>query len=110
MSSVEKNKLIYGILLFFVFVFIGVLVLYLIYYLTKTNNDWDKIRNMPLFWLTIVIGLIFIINMMSWIINCRMYVDCGCSSLLLFDICIKISMYIGIVFFISVILLASKLS
>ncbi len=35
MSSVEKNTGTYKIL----FVFVGVLVLYLIYYLTKTDND-----------------------------------------------------------------------
>jgi hypothetical protein len=40
-----------------------VLVLYLIYYLTKTDNDvkinkdWNELKNMPSFWLTIIFGL-----------------------------------------------------
>jgi hypothetical protein len=109
MSIVERNGKIY-ILSVFVHVLLAVLVLFLIYYLMKTNKDLDELRNMPLFWLTIVIGLIFIYDIVFWIISCWTYVDCGFRSLLFLDYGIKILIYIGFAFFISVALLASKLS
>jgi hypothetical protein len=110
MSIVERNRKIYSILSVFVFVLVIVLVLFLIYYIMKTNKDLDELRNMPLFWLTIVIGLIFIYDIVCWIIRCRMYDFCGFQSLFFLDYGIKISIYIGFAFFISVALLASKLS
>ena len=53
---------------FFISFFVIFGILYLIYYLTKTdkdvmiNKDWDELKNMPLFWLTIVTGLIFLVG------------------------------------------------
>jgi hypothetical protein len=55
-----------------------VLVLYLIYYLTKTDNDvminkdWDELKNMPSFWSTIFTGLILLIGIILWIYSTKM--------------------------------------
>ena len=51
--------------------------LHLIYYLTKTDNDvkinkdWNELKNMPLFWLTIVTGLIFLVGLVLVVIGCN---------------------------------------
>ena len=60
---------------FFISFFVIFGILYLIYYLTKTDNDvminkdWDELKNMPLFWLTIVTGLIFLVGLVLVVIG-----------------------------------------